>query len=435
MNSMTNTTPDEPIDRDIPDLTVGKKKNNMTRLITAGVLLLAIIIAVVGLSMFMKQLEKNKREAVAEKAKARPKLAALTSVATTDIRAAQARIEKQEEAQEAAAAQASTQAAATAPASGAPGQLPLPADAIGVTPTGARAKVGAGQGQGAGYAAQGTPGTAAAGGAPAAPRMTRAQRQMDGDVLVTSGSGGASALGDDGSRRAGAPSNVAGAVRTAAAGAADVARNGLDDKVKPSALLAGKAGQRPDLTMLLHRGTSIPCGNITAISSEQAGMVMCVVSNDVWSSDGKVVLFEKGSVAFGERREAMLRGQKRIGAVWTRIDTPYGVYADVNSLATDPLGRAGIAADVDNHLSERFGGAVLLSLIGDVGQAMANRANNGGGTIQFGNTATAGQDLATKTLENTINIPPTGYVNQGVVNTILVLRDMDFRGVYELARK
>jgi type IV secretion system protein VirB10 len=77
----------------------------------------------------------------------------------------------------------------------------------------------------------------------------------------------------------------------------------------------------------------------------------------------------------------------------------------------------------------------LLSLIGDFGQAVANRANNSGGTIQFSNTSTAGQDLASKTLEHTINIPPTGYVNQGAATTILVLRDMDFRGVYELARK
>ena len=428
MNSMTNAVPEEPIDRDIPDLTVGRKKNNVTRLITAGVLLLAIIVAVVGLSMFMKQLENNKREAVAEKAKARPKAAALASAPATDIRAAQARIEKQEQAEEAA----STQAAATPPASAASGHLATPADAIPVATNGARASGGAGQGSAGTNAGRG--GSTAAGGTQAAPVMTREQRQLDGDVLVTNGSSGASALGDDGSRRP-AVSNVTGAARTVAASATDTARNGLDDKVKPSALLAGKAGQRPDLTMLLHRGTSIPCGTITAMTSEQAGMVKCVVSNDVWSSDGKVVLIERGSIAFGERREAMVQGQARMGAVWHRIDTPYAVFVDVNSLATDPLGRAGIAAEVDNHLSERFGGAVMLSLIGDIGQALSNRANNGGGTIQFGTTSTAGQDLATKTLENTINIPPTGYVNQGIVNTILVLRDMDFRGVYELASK
>lgn len=428
MNPVTNTTPHQPIDRDIPDLTVGKKKNNLTRLITAGVLLLAIIVVVVGLSMFMKQLEKNKRESVAEKAKARPKAAALTSLATTDIRAAQARIEKQEQAQEAAA-----QAAATPTARGDAGNLAMPADAIGVTPTGARAADWTGQGQGPAYAAHG----AAPTGGAAAPVMTRAQRQMDGDVLVTTSGGGASALGDDGSRLAASPSGsgLTGAVRMAAAGALDAPRNGLDDKVKPSALAAGKAGQRPDLSMLLHRGTSIPCGAITAIVSEQSGMVSCVVSNDVYSSDGKVLLIERGSKAFGERREALMQGQTRIAAIWSRIDTPYGVFVDVNSIATDPLGRAGIPAEVDNHLRERFGGAVLLSLIGDFGQSLANRANNSGGTIRFSDTSTAGQDLASKTLEHTINIPPTGYVNQGAATTILVLRDMDFRGVYELAHK
>lgn len=427
MNSITNTTLDEPIDRDIPDLTVGKKKNNLTRLITAGVLLLAIIVAVVGLAMFMKQLEKNKRESVAEKAKARPKAAALTSLATTDIRAAQARIEKQEQIQEAAAAEA----AAAPPASGA-GNLATPADAIGVTPTGAKAAGGAGKGQKAAYTANGSTGTAAA------PVMTKEQSQMDDDVLVTTsggGGGGASALGDDGSRRTAAPSGVAGAVRTVMTGAPDGPRNGLDDKIKPSALVAGKAGQRPDLSMLLHRGTSIPCGVITAIVSEQSGMVSCVVSNDVYSSDGKVLLIERGSKAFGERREVLMQGQTRIAAIWSRIDTPYGVFVDVNSIATDPLGRAGIPAGIDNHLGERFGGAVLLSLIGDFGQSLANRANNSGGTIQFSNTSTAGQDLASKTLEHTINIPSTGYVNQGAATTILVLRDMDFRGVYELVRK
>jgi len=415
MNSITNTPPEEPIDRDIPDLTVGKKKNNLTRLIAAGMLLMAIIVAVVGLSMFMKQLEKNKREADAEKAKARPKAAALASLETTDIRAAQARIEKQ--AQEAAAAQ-EAEALANAPplATGSTENLAVPADAIAVSTTGSKG-VGAG----------------ATGGGPAQ-TMTREQRQMEGEVLVMP-SGGASSIGDDGSRSVNTPSGLAGVVRTATAGVMDAPRNGLDDKVTPSVLMAGKAGQRPDLSMLLHRGTSIPCGTITAIVSEQSGMVKCVVSNDVYSSDGKVLLIERGSIAFGELREALMQGQTRIAAIWTRIDTPYGVYVDVNSIATDPLGRSGIPADVDNHLGQRFGSAVLLSLIGDFGQAFANRASNSGGTIQLSTTSTAGQDLASKTLDNTINIPPTGYVNQGAATTILVLRDMDFRGVYELASK
>lgn len=427
MNTVTtDAAPAEPIDRDIPDLVPVKKKNNVTRLVTWGIVLLAIIIAVAGLTMFMNALEKNKQVSDTEKAKARPKAASLTTTSGADIKAAQARIEKQQETED-------TAAAATAANSPAGGSMPVPADAIGVTPTGVNT---AGSQPQSGSAPAGNGQATAASSTPAPRVLTRRERQLEGDVLIESAGKAASTFGDDGSKRSGqSGSGVGASLRNAVAGAADVAKNGLDEKVKPSALTAGKAGQRNDLSMLLLRGTSIPCGAVTAISSERAGAVTCVVANDVYSSDGKVLLIERGSKAFGEQREAMMQGQSRIAAIWSRIDTPYGVFVDVNSIATDPLGRGGIAAEVDNHLGQRFGGAVLLSLIGDFGQAAANSANNSGGTIQFGNTSTAGQELASKTLEHTINIPPTGYVHQGAATTITVLRDMDFRGVYELARK
>lgn len=427
MNPMPNPVIDEPIDRDIPDLKTSKKKTNITRLVMIGGLVFALVLAALGITLFMKQLEKNKRQEVAEKAKERPKLA--TTTPTEDFEAAQARIKREKaKAEEEEARQAATAAAAN------PQGLIVPAGAIGVTaatPQGAQGATGAGSAQVAGRAGAGQAGANTGGGGTGggAPRIqTLAQRRMDGDVLVQTGGG---SLGSAGIGGRPGPAGEPLAVRQAA----ESPRGGLDEKVKPSVLHAAVASQRPDLTLLLQRGTSIPCGLITKIVSEQAGMVTCEISSDVWSADGKVVLIEKGSKAFGERREVMLQGQARIAAIWSTIDTPYGVHLDIGSLATDPLGAAGIPAEVDNHLGQRFGGAVLLSLIGDVGQGLANRARDGGGTITFGNTSTAGQDLASKTLENTINIPPTGFVNQGNSITILALRDIDFRGVYELARK
>lgn len=416
----------EVIDRDIPDLKTTRKKTNITRLVMVGGLLFALVLAALGITLFMKQLEKNKQQEVAEKAKERPKTAVATS--TADFDAAQARIKREKAQAEEAEQTAQAMSAANAAAAGDnPHGLATPAGAIGVTattPQGTQGMAGTGMVQAGG----GTGSARAAGAGSGAPRVqTVTQRRMDGDVLVQMG-GGASGFGDG---HTGAPGGAL-PVRQVAA---ESPRGGLDDKVKPSMLQAGIAGQRQDISLLLQRGTAIPCGNITKIVSEHSGMVMCVVSNDVYSADGKVLLIERGSKAFGERREVMLQGQARIAAIWSRIDTPYGVYVDVNSLATDTLGATGIPANVDNHFGQRFGGAVLLSLIGDIGQAAANRARDGGGTITFGNTSTAGQDLASKTLDNSINIPPTGYVNQGEATTILVLRDMDFRSVYELARK
>jgi type IV secretion system protein VirB10 len=78
----------------------------------------------------------------------------------------------------------------------------------------------------------------------------------------------------------------------------------------------------------------------------------------------------------------------------------------------------------------------MVSLIGDAGQALSTlAANSGGGSngIQFNNTSNAGEQVATETLRNTINVPPTAYSKYGSMTTIFVARDLDFSNVYELA--
>ena len=172
--------------------------------------------------------------------------------------------------------------------------------------------------------------------------------------------------------------------------------------------------------MLLRRGTTIPCGQYTYIKTSNPGAATCIISKDIYSANGDVLLVERGSTVFGEVRDGLSQGQDSIPVLWSRIDTTRGVTVDINSLGTDALGASGVPVSVDNHLMQRFGGAVMLSLISDFGQALSNRAGDGQGTVRLTTTSTAGQDLATKTLENTINI--------------LLLRDMDFRSVYELAR-
>ncbi|KAG1275941.1 hypothetical protein G6F57_023258 [Rhizopus arrhizus] len=75
----------------------------------------------------------------------------------------------------------------------------------------------------------------------------------------------------------------------------------------------------------------------------------------------------------------------------------------------------------------------MVSLIGDLGAWISNR---GGGdknnTVRFDNTGDAAKDAVTTVLENTINIPPTLYRNQGGRVGIYVARDLDFSSVYEL---
>lgn len=403
------------IDRGIPSLTTKKKKNNITRLVIIGAMLLACVVLAFGGAIFMERLKQRKLDANAAKAKERPQQSV---VVTKDFEATKKRIQAEEDAKLPPPASATALLTAGAPGAAAvsPG-APVTAVPVSGTPGGGTA---GGSGGGAGSGGYGGQGQGRA------PVETTAQRRLASDVLVP--------LGGEG-----APSQVASLPDRS--GAEPVAlrergeqKNGLDEKLRPSRLLSGAATQVPDLNLLLPRGRVIDCGQKTSIVSTHPGFVSCVVAKDVYSANGAALLIERGSEAFGESREPLKLGQESLPVLWTTIRTPRGVVVDINSLATDALGASGIPAYVDNHFGQRFGGAVMLSLISDIGQALANSAGDGSGTIRLTTTATAGQELATKALENTINIPPTGYSLQGSAIKIFVARDMDFRSVYELAK-
>jgi type IV secretion system protein VirB10 len=204
----------------------------------------------------------------------------------------------------------------------------------------------------------------------------------------------------------------------------------IDQSLQPSKLQPMQASFRPNRHYLLTRNTMIRCGQATAIRTDRPGLIGCPIAQDVWSDDGTTLLVRKGAMAKGEQRDAVLQGQGVIGAIWDEIDDG-DVHIPLNSPATDTLGAAGIPAYVDEHFWQRFKGALMVSLIGDFGQALANKATGSGQTITFSNSSNATQDVAAETLRNTINIPPTAYSNQGSVINIFVARDIDLSDVYE----
>jgi type IV secretion system protein VirB10 len=75
----------------------------------------------------------------------------------------------------------------------------------------------------------------------------------------------------------------------------------------------------------------------------------------------------------------------------------------------------------------------MLSIVQDaIGYETAKaQANNGGGTtFTFQNSSQTGDNMASKILDSTINIPPTISKNQGERINIFVARDLDFSKVY-----
>ncbi|WP_229636045.1 type IV secretion system protein VirB10 [Vibrio parahaemolyticus] len=211
--------------------------------------------------------------------------------------------------------------------------------------------------------------------------------------------------------------------------------DGLNAEMKATTLEGARAGLIADRNMFVTRGTFLDCALETAISSDVPGMTSCRLTRDVYSTSGKVLLLERGSRITGQYQGGLQRGKARIFVLWTRVETPNGVVVNIDSPGTDALGRSGHTGYIETHFWQRFGGAIMLSLIDDVGTFVANKASgssDGNNQIQFGGTAETTRDAAGIALENSINIPDTLLKHQGEHINVFVARDLDFRGVYEL---
>lgn len=213
----------------------------------------------------------------------------------------------------------------------------------------------------------------------------------------------------------------------------------LAQKLKPTVLSGATAAVIKNPDMVVTEGTLIPCILQTAIDTQLAGFVTCVVPIDVRGTSGNVVLMDRGTRIVGQIQAGLVQGQERVFVLWTRAETPKHVVISLNAPGADELGRAGLPGAVDNHWWQRFGGALMLTLVqGSLNAGTALAANSGGGgsneaALGFVYGAqSSGQQVANTALENTINIPPTLRKNQGDTVSVFVAQDLDFSAVYGL---
>ncbi len=204
----------------------------------------------------------------------------------------------------------------------------------------------------------------------------------------------------------------------------------LSTLLRPSVTPAVRAQMLPTQRLLLPKGAFIDCTLETAIDSTLPGMTTCIMATDTFGVDGKVVLLERGTKLVGETRGQVQQGAARVFVLWTEARTPTGVIVPLASPGADELGRSGLPGAVDRHFWERFGAAMLVSVIDGAVQAAVQSSRNGGGTVIV--NPSASQDVLTEVLKSTVNIPPTVVKQQGDRIQVLVARDLDFRSVYEL---
>lgn len=204
---------------------------------------------------------------------------------------------------------------------------------------------------------------------------------------------------------------------------------------------SAKARKIERIDALVPEGTLIPGILETAIVSDLPGQMRAIVSQDVYSFDGRRVLIPTGTRLIGEYQSEITRGQTRIFVVWTRMLRDDGVSVRLNSIGADSLGRAGLTGRVDKKFRERFGAAILLSVVG----AGASYLTGYGSQTASGDSddaqnaeelaretlAQTFSDMANQALGDSLRIPPTISVSQGARIFVFVRQDLDFAAMYE----
>jgi type IV secretion system protein VirB10 len=167
------------------------------------------------------------------------------------------------------------------------------------------------------------------------------------------------------------------------------------------------------------QGTLIPAVLETAINTDLPGYARAVVSADVRSFDGSRVLLPRSTRLIGQYKSGIQAGQKRAYVIWTRVIRPDGVSVDIGSPGIDFSGQSGLAGKVNTHFFERFGSAMLLSVVGGLASLGSSAAIIAGG----------GQSAAAAAVGQTGQIAPTVRVPQGEPIRIFTARDLDFSKV------
>lgn len=205
---------------------------------------------------------------------------------------------------------------------------------------------------------------------------------------------------------------------------------GMAPLLQPMTTTAVRARILPTQRLLLPKGGFIDCTLETAIDSTLPGMTTCVTATDTFSADGTVVLLERGTKLVGETHGQVQQGAARVFVLWTEARTPGGVIVPLDSPGTDELGRSGLPGSVNRHFWERFGAALLISVVDGAVQSAVQSSSHGGGPLIY--NPSASESVMTEALKGTVSIPPTVVKRNGDRIQILVARDLDFRSVYEL---
>lgn len=265
--------------------------------------------------------------------------------------------------------------------------------------------------------------------------IAQTQAQQIAEILRSAGLGGAQATRTG----AAAPAQVAGPGSLLGTPPEQARPGTIGSSLYSSSTPVALAKRMTDQNLILPKGRQADCVLTGRIIDETPGFTSCVLAQNMYSDNGRVLLLERGSELTGEYGTTNQLGLERLFVTWSRLKTPEGIEIDLSSPGADRLGTSGIPGHLDNRWGARLGAAFLLSFVKDISVAIINNQTkqSSGSTVSVQtspgqNTLNSSSSLAEEVIKQTIKVRPRLTINEGDRISIYVARDLDFSPVYEL---
>jgi type IV secretion system protein VirB10 len=184
---------------------------------------------------------------------------------------------------------------------------------------------------------------------------------------------------------------------------------------------------------LVTAGDVIPCVAQGGEDSDTPGQFVGRVSRNIYdSATGRFLLIPQNSKVIGTYDNVVTNGQTRVPTVITRIIFPDSSSIPIGAMpAANQGGFAGLHDQVDTHLWEKFGNAMILA-IGSAGIQLSQgtgQSTNGYNAQQIGAAAIGQQfgELGQEYARSGLSIPNTLRIRSGDNFVVQVTKDMVLR--------
>lgn len=175
-------------------------------------------------------------------------------------------------------------------------------------------------------------------------------------------------------------------------------------------------------------GTLIDAVLTNRLDGSGAAPVNCLVTNPVYSHDGRFVLIPAGARVLGETRPVQAFGDTRLAVSFDRLVMPDGrTYRLDQFVGLNDIGDAGLRDQVNQHYRSTFGASAAVGLLSGFAQYLGTAGfNRGGGdrtVIITGGVGDAAAQSTAQVMNRYLNRPPTITIREGHRVKVYVTND------------